>query len=73
MAKKGKNTFTKQEAKEIENLLKKLPTHNRDNQKKVRAYLRNKLSFYISDFTKNRGFNDEAFKYFVHLGDIKIV
>ncbi len=73
MPKKGRNTFSQQEAAEILNLLKKLPHHSRKNQMKVRNHLRKKLGFYISDFTDGKGFNDGAFKHFVHLGDIKIV
>ncbi len=69
---KGKNTFTQVEASEILALLAKLPTHKRENQKRVRD-LRKKLSFYISDFTEGKGFDANAFNYLVSTGDIKII
>ena len=68
-----RNSFSKEQASEIRSILSTLHTLPRDEQKKVRADLRSRLKFYISDYTNSKtGFNAEDFDNCVKQGLIEI-
>lgn len=69
----GRNLFSKEQASEIRSILTDLHTLTRDEQKKVRADLRSRLDFHISDYTKStKGFKVEDFDNCVKQGLIEI-
>ncbi|GAB7543770.1 hypothetical protein [Cupriavidus sp. 8B] len=71
---KGKSIFSPAEAERIRELLRKLPRAARDDQKRLRDFLRNDTGFYISDFTRsNAGFTEADFDSLLERGTIKIV
>ncbi len=71
---KGKNKFTKKDAKEIRKLLAILRESNREDQKKLRNTLRNKCCFHIRDFTQsNNGFTINDFDDLEKNGKIVVI
>jgi len=59
---KGKSIFTSNESRSIKEHLVKLRISERNSQKSIRAHLRRKFHFYISDYTdSNVGFTEADF------------
>ena len=70
---KGENTFTKSESKEIKDHLHACRDAGRDAQKSIRAHLRLKYNFYITDYTSSKkGFTPEDSDHLVQQGEIII-
>lgn len=70
--KRGVDIFTKNKAREIKNILLKVRASERNEQKKLRSDLRDRLKFYIEDFTNKKGFTSEDFDTLVKQGRITI-
>lgn len=71
---KGRNKFTKTEAKEIKQLLSVLRDSKREDQKKIRNELSGEYSFYITDFdNSNKGFTVNDFEKLIRVGGITII
>lgn len=71
---KGKSFFSPAEAERVRELLQKVRSADRDEQKQLRDRLRTDVGFYISDFTRsNTGFTEGDFNNLVERGTIKIV
>jgi hypothetical protein len=66
-------TYSQKEADEIRLILSKIRIASRDEQKKLRDYLRENLNFYISDYTSSKeGFTVEDFDNLIRQRKIKI-
>lgn len=71
---KGKSVFSPMEAERVRELLRKVRSADRDEQKMLRDRLRIDVGFYISDFSRsNVGFTEADFDSVLERGAIKIV
>ncbi|MDD2932081.1 MAG: hypothetical protein PHO39_10475 [Fermentimonas sp.] len=68
---KGKRIFTPFESNQIKNIIKQKVLAPRDKQKRIRDKMRS-LSFYISDFTNQKGFTVQDYDDLVRKGEIVI-
>jgi hypothetical protein len=69
----GRSSFSRQEAEEIKRLLREKATADRSRQKSIRARLRSKYGFNISDFSSDAdGFTALDFDLLVQRATIEI-